>query len=318
MFPFGTQLSLVQWMNTIRRILVPTDYSPTSEGALHQAIALAGSLGASIEVLHAWNPEPYLNAPLATDAIAKVTAEAHQEMKDYVNNLHQPEGVEIVGRVHRGLAWESIVTLSHEVDLIVMGTHGRTGMSRILLGSVANRVVQHAACPVMTVRHANEVTTAVEDKVEEKVVHCVFGEDANLPQVFNALKEIGVSVDDVSMVMTEDTHDRDFAALDKTKATTGATAGGFIGGIVGGAVGMGLILTGGAGLVVFGPALALAATGGLLGGIMGGGVPDDKAAVLKAQLTDGKTLLAVHVKDPTKAGKVQEALMATGGEIFDM
>ena len=81
---------------------------------------------------------------------------------------------------------------------------------------------------------------------------------------------------------------------------------------------MGTVVTGGIGLVVMGPALAFAAAGGLFGGLLGRTVPDDRALILKAELTEGKTLMAVHVRDPSKLERIKALIQQGEGELIEL
>jgi universal stress protein A len=305
-------------MRRIVRILVPVDYSTPSGFALETAFSLARSLQAAVEVLHVWSDIGRMQAGIDSRAINTVLADAKTQMQSFLDRLIAPEGVEVTSRVQTGVAHEVICALSAQYDLIVMGTHGRTGLSRLLLGSVAERVVQHAECPVLTVR---DPTAFLGKRAkEQQIIHAMFEDRSHIERAFDELTDLGVSVEDISVVMTEDTHDRDFEVLDRTKAFKGMTAGGLmggtIGGVLGGLVGVGSIVTGGIGLMVMGPALAFAAAGGLFGGLLGRSVPEDRAMVLKAELAEGKTLLAVHLKSPDKLVPVQEIVERCGGEPF--
>ena len=131
--------------NPIRRILCPTDFSPASHAAFEYAERLAASTGAELLVLHAelgWGATASSDQPSAatTQALGKV----------------QPReaGVHVEHLVDYGVPGEVICWVAQErkCDQIVMGTHGRTGLSRLLMGSVAEHVIRHARCPVLTVR----------------------------------------------------------------------------------------------------------------------------------------------------------------------
>jgi outer membrane lipoprotein SlyB len=189
-----------------------------------------------------------------------------------------------------------------------------------MLGSVAARVVQTAQCPVLTVREPKEAKQSRRSRREEQIVYAMFEDREHIEAAFTELTKIGIAVEDISLVMSEDTHERDFKVLDRTKALKGATAGGLmagtVGGVLGGIIGVGSIVTGGIGLIVMGPALAFAAAGGLFGGLMGRTMPDDRAMVLKAEISEGKTLMAVHVKDLTRVEEVRALTVWSGGETF--
>ncbi len=145
------------------RLLVPVDFSPCSARAVDQAIALAEQLGGSIELLHAWNP-PYEFGGF----IGNLTVSDEGEPRSVVELLRreserqlealaartQPRFAALKATLVDGEPRESIAAHAEPArcDLVVMGTHGRTGLSRLLLGSVAEWVIRHAQVPVMTVR----------------------------------------------------------------------------------------------------------------------------------------------------------------------
>jgi nucleotide-binding universal stress UspA family protein len=131
--------------SAIRRILVPVDFSSCSRAALAFACTLAKALEASIDVLFvASNDE---GQPVAPDASG---AELHQ----FIGTVPDSRALAIREHVVHGDARERIVTIAERdgFDLIVLGTHGRTGRARSLAGSVAESVVRTSARPVVTVR----------------------------------------------------------------------------------------------------------------------------------------------------------------------
>jgi universal stress protein A len=136
-------------VNPICRILCPTDFSPASNAAFEYAERLAACTGADLLVLHAqpgWR---------ATDPSGEVDDETTQALAKVQPRL---SGVRIIHLVHGGPPGEVICWAAQDLDCdqIVMGTHGRTGLGRLLLGSVAEHVVRHARCPVTTVRLRSE------------------------------------------------------------------------------------------------------------------------------------------------------------------
>jgi nucleotide-binding universal stress UspA family protein len=137
------------------KILVPTDFSPTSQLALNRAIALTEDYDAELVVLHVLDDELIsTHVQAERDMILKqLQTHALAEMKgqlpaDLVENFHT------IGAVKRGDPAKAIPAYAdaHDCDLIVMGSHGRTGIGRVLLGSVADGVVRHAKCPVLVER----------------------------------------------------------------------------------------------------------------------------------------------------------------------
>ena len=150
------------------KILVPTDFSAPSAKALAYGGELARTFGASLHVLHAveeplaqgWNG---YGLPVLPELRADVLADAQRQLEQAVPRLERDrQATELVIRL--GEPWREIVTFARErqVDLIVMGTHGRGGMAHLLLGSVAEKVMRGAPCPVLTVRHPEHGLVAAE------------------------------------------------------------------------------------------------------------------------------------------------------------
>jgi nucleotide-binding universal stress UspA family protein len=144
----------------IDRILVPFDFGEPAEHALDFAQKLASTFGASVEVLHVVPYLPRAALPIPELGAIPMAAHAVDEMaEDARTRLHQalaPEDTrhrDLRKTVEVGDPRAQIVAYAaaEGVDLIVMGTHGRTGASRFLLGSVAERVVREATCPVLTI-----------------------------------------------------------------------------------------------------------------------------------------------------------------------
>ena len=145
---------------TLNRILVPTDFSETADAALAYAKELATKFGASLHLLHVFT-DPYAIAAGSPEVYAAIPAGAHERALEEVRErllerLDANEEVRFRGSrgVVRGLIAPRIVEYakSQDIDLIIMGTHGRRGVVHLLLGSVAEHVVRTAICPVLTVR----------------------------------------------------------------------------------------------------------------------------------------------------------------------
>jgi nucleotide-binding universal stress UspA family protein len=145
-------------MIALKRILVPIDFSETSEAALGHAVPLASAFSASMYVLHvvrrmlaetgkseAWRP------PLSLSE--KDQGGVQEELRKLLER--QTPTVQAQALVKVGSPFLEIVRCAKEmdIDLIVMGTHGRGPVAHMLIGSVAERVVRTAPCPVLTVRH---------------------------------------------------------------------------------------------------------------------------------------------------------------------
>jgi nucleotide-binding universal stress UspA family protein len=142
------------------RILVPTDFSAPSNGALALARTLATTFGASLHLVHVLD-DPFVTAAFAPDAYAPPPAGLRESwLRGAEALLDQQMPPEEQAQFHTtravvfGQPARAIVDYAteHGIDLIVMGTHGRGGMAHLLVGSVAERVVRTALCPVLTVR----------------------------------------------------------------------------------------------------------------------------------------------------------------------
>lgn len=152
-------------MVEVKRILFPTDFSPCAESAMEYAGDLANHYQAELVLLHVvYDPSlevPEFGMGLAfpgfIEEIPKHRREAMSAAKESLIKLSDrlPAGlVSVEYHVQFGQPFLEILKFSneHSIDLIVVGTHGRTGLSHVLLGSVAERVIQKANCPVLTVR----------------------------------------------------------------------------------------------------------------------------------------------------------------------
>lgn len=142
-------------MNTFRCILVPTDFSEASNRATELAVSLAQKLGADLVLAHFWGipAYPYLTEGYpAADFTASMSRAAEGQM---VKALAKVQSTLPVARsvCRMGMPWEEIMKAIDEegADAIVMGTHARHGLNRLLLGSVAEKVVRSSPIPVLTV-----------------------------------------------------------------------------------------------------------------------------------------------------------------------
>lgn len=147
-------------MIEIKRILFPTDFSSCADQVLDQSMYLAAKHGATLHMLHAIVlHEDDVHHPAAhfgdIDEIQQRLRDlARIEMKAAISERTE-SGVEVVMRQQRGFSAADVALQyaeREEIDLIVMGTHGRRGLGRLFLGSVAEEVVRHAPCPVLTIR----------------------------------------------------------------------------------------------------------------------------------------------------------------------
>lgn len=137
------------------RIVVPTDFSDCAREAWEMAKRLGAAVGAELIVCHIV-PEPlrYGQGVYAGDPADDVARAWVKAALDDLVEQARAGGLEARACLRRGLPYQEIVALARDerADLIVIGAHGRAGMSRMLLGSVTDRVVRLAPCPVLTVR----------------------------------------------------------------------------------------------------------------------------------------------------------------------
>jgi nucleotide-binding universal stress UspA family protein len=141
----------------VQRIVCPIDFSDASAAAERQAASLAGALGAEVLLLHVATETPLYRETLGTPGVRQVFEAQRAWVSDTLAARVQAlagTGVRARSVVKLGVPWQEIVqtAIDEKADMIVMGTQGRTGLDRLLIGSVAERVVRHAPCPVMTVR----------------------------------------------------------------------------------------------------------------------------------------------------------------------
>ena len=140
------------------RIVVPTDFSPNAEPAWALAQRLAAALESEIVLTHVLvEALPWSDGPFTSEQMRILFAEHRQWASaklDEMVHAARANGLRARSALRTGKPHEEIVALllDERADLVVMGTHGRGGMSRALLGSVADRVLRLAPCPVLTVR----------------------------------------------------------------------------------------------------------------------------------------------------------------------
>lgn len=153
---------------TLTRILVPTDFSPSSDAALEYAKMLAERFGASLHLLHileqptmagAWGSEAYIQELPRIREAAEREAEARL---DQAVTPAERARLNASTEIADGQTADAIVDIGRRrgMDLIVMGTHGRSGIAHLLLGSVAEKVFRTATCPVLIVRGDQPATSS--------------------------------------------------------------------------------------------------------------------------------------------------------------
>ena len=154
-------------MIDLKRILVPTDFSETSEAALRYGVELARRFKARLYLLHVpEHPGQAAAAEYPIGIFETMQNAAHDRLWHLLSDAETRElKPECAMRI--GAPADEIVrhAREHEVDLIVMGTHGRQGIARVLIGSVAETVVRKAPCPVLTVHHPEREFVEVGEPV---------------------------------------------------------------------------------------------------------------------------------------------------------
>lgn len=147
-------------MIDMKKILVPTDFSEFGEQALVYGCEFAKRFGAELHLLNvvqdavAMFPEPNMMGTSMNDLVADMQHLAQKQLEE-MPDFPGMEEIKVVREVRVGPAFLEIIRYANkaEIDLIVIGTHGRTGIKHMLLGSVAEKVVRKAPCPVLTVSH---------------------------------------------------------------------------------------------------------------------------------------------------------------------
>jgi nucleotide-binding universal stress UspA family protein len=139
----------------IGKILVPVDFSEHSQKALRYALAFAKQFDAEVTLVHIVEqmvyPGDWMYPPLAVTDFA---TEKREQMVERLRSLDEGSGLKTQHIVRLGRAWQEVVEIAKEqhTDMIILATHGYTGLKHVLLGSVAEKIVRHAPCPVLSVR----------------------------------------------------------------------------------------------------------------------------------------------------------------------
>jgi universal stress protein A len=148
----------------IQKILVPVDFSEASERAAHYAAALARRLGASLHLVHVLEPSEMVQGPFELFEVPS---------PEFLNRLYWAKrtrlvklgsgleggAVPVTSEVRHGTPADSVraAAIDYGADLVIMSTHGRSGFSHLLMGSVAEQVIRTARCPVLVVRDCGQV-----------------------------------------------------------------------------------------------------------------------------------------------------------------
>ena len=144
----------------VKRILCPVDFSESSDHACRYAVAFASSFNSELTLLHvvappiAALPGDHLVPDMMQADIEAIAEASRNRLAQQVGDFEQ-EGLDVQSKVVSGIPFLEVIRFSKEwdADLIIMGTHGRAGLQHLLIGSVAERVVRKAPCPVLTVKH---------------------------------------------------------------------------------------------------------------------------------------------------------------------
>jgi nucleotide-binding universal stress UspA family protein len=148
-------------MSAFKKILVPVDFSDGSAAAVQHAVTLAKNLQAEVDIVHAFDVPTFIPPHVVVmmgevDAPLSEHAERHakEQLEEFIHKMNIPEGVKWSSRVLLGPPAVTVLEAAEQGkhDLIVMGTHGRTGLPRLVMGSVAEKIVRNSSCPVLTVR----------------------------------------------------------------------------------------------------------------------------------------------------------------------
>jgi nucleotide-binding universal stress UspA family protein len=163
-------------MMTFARILVPTDFSDCSQPACDATVKLAKTFGSTVELLHVQEP-PVWQGFVIPELVVTMPDESTGSLGEFVRTRSQRALELLAERLQRagvanvrqrtevGEPGTVILRIAEEdhFDLIIMGTHGRKGFERLVMGSVAERVVRQAVCPVLTVRTGGEPWEVAHD-----------------------------------------------------------------------------------------------------------------------------------------------------------
>jgi nucleotide-binding universal stress UspA family protein len=145
-------------MKPFNRILIPTDGSEYTKEAIKKGLELAKVLDAEVTALYVVDQTSFINFPMDSTIVSVYTLleKEGKDAVDYVKSEGAKLGINVNIKIEEGSPPRKIMEISKQFDLIVMGTLGRTGVSKLLLGSVAEKVVRFAECPVLVVRAKGE------------------------------------------------------------------------------------------------------------------------------------------------------------------
>jgi len=141
---------------SVENVLYATDFSETSKSALAYATAICRRFGSTLHIAHVISDSSLLLMTGGVDYVTmgSIYEDAHSEAQEKVQQIATHLGtIPCRTYVRHGQVWTNLrgIVVENEIDLIVVGTHGRTGLGKLLLGSVAEDILRHAPCPVMTI-----------------------------------------------------------------------------------------------------------------------------------------------------------------------
>ena len=157
----------------VQHVLVPMDFSATADQALAYAIALAQQLHARLTLLHVLDLTPVTMEEMTAGVVATYLDDLETDAQHLLQaslERVQRAGLQGESLLVQGTPTQTIVDTAGEqgVDLILMGTHGRTGLAHVFLGSVAEHVVRQGPCPVLVVRRAPDTSATSDDALPEQ------------------------------------------------------------------------------------------------------------------------------------------------------
>jgi nucleotide-binding universal stress UspA family protein len=146
-------------MLSIKKILVSTDFSDPSRRAIEYAVSMQKVFDAELELVHVIFDETYLITSYVPQGtlqgfLGELEAGAEQHLDSFIDSCDSLKGVKFSKRILKGTPYAEITdwAAKNETDLIIIGTHGRTGLDHMLFGSTAEKVIGRASCPVLTVK----------------------------------------------------------------------------------------------------------------------------------------------------------------------
>ena len=138
----------------LKSVLLASDLSPASTKPLRHALAIARHYGAKLYIAHVVSPAPYLmSGPEALELGCQAASRDVQRLQSDLRNDGSLNGLDYEFILHRGCVWDELqaIIFQKEIGLVVVGTHGRHGVEKLILGSVAEEVFREADCPVLSV-----------------------------------------------------------------------------------------------------------------------------------------------------------------------